>query len=483
MLRHIINYIPAKIVPGMVNFLALAIYARILTDAEYGRYSIVIASTSMVQTIFFAWIRMGLERYLQHYKTKGQLEIFLTNVRINFILVSIIVSVLWLTIVSMLPLSLELKESLFIGLPLAIIQSYYEQTLSTYRAELNSKRYSYLSIFRSLLIFPFSLFFIYILRFNEQGILLGIILGNLFPLLISVLVGQKYKLNLSCIDMGINRNLLYYGAPLTITFLLSFIISTSDRFIIQYILGVEAVGIYSIAYDLVTQVLTMIFMIINLAAYPIIIKEIESKPLSEVKERINQYGLISFGVMFPSVTGFIMLSPFIAELILGDTSNNEVKVSILKWIAFSTLIMGIKSYFVDFSYQLGKKTYLQIWSSLVAALSNIILNFLLIPKYKVMGAVYATVFSYILGLIISIVIGQKVFSLKIDIKEITKIIFASVILIFSLYITPFDSVNLLNFVINILIGILAYSVVVIYLNIGNIRGIFNRDIFNFIKNN
>lgn len=482
MIRHIINYVPAKIVPGVVNFLALAIYARILTDAEYGRYSIVIASTSMVQAIFFAWIRMGLERYLQHYKTKNQLEIFQTNVRVSFILVSFIVSILWITIVSMLPLSPELKESLFIGLPLAIIQSYYEQTLSTYRAELNSKRYSYLSIFRSLLILPFSLFFMYVLRFNEKGLLLGIILGNLFPLLISVLVGQKQKLSLSFIDMGINRNLLFYGAPLTVTFLLSFIISTSDRFIIQYILGGEAVGIYSIAYDLATQVLTMIFMIINLAAYPIIIKEMESKPLSEVKERINQYGLISFGVMLPSVTGFIMLSPFIAELILGDTSN-EVTVGILKWIAFATLIMGIKSYVVDFSYQLGKKTYLQIWSSLVAALTNIILNFLLIPKYKVMGAVYATFFSYILGLVISIVIGQQVFSLRIDIKEITKIIFASVILVFSLYINPFDSVNLLNFIINVLIGIVAYSVTVFCLNVGNIRKIFNRDISNFIKNN
>jgi len=54
LLRHSALYLLARGVPGIVNFLAVPIYTRVLSPDEYGRYALVIAGVGLVQRNIFS---------------------------------------------------------------------------------------------------------------------------------------------------------------------------------------------------------------------------------------------------------------------------------------------------------------------------------------------------------------------------------------------------------------------------------------------
>src|SRR5690554_2655979 len=64
LLRHSVLYLLARGVPGIVNFLAVAIYTRVLSPDEYGRYALVLSAVGLFNIIFFQWLGFSLLRFL-----------------------------------------------------------------------------------------------------------------------------------------------------------------------------------------------------------------------------------------------------------------------------------------------------------------------------------------------------------------------------------------------------------------------------------
>src|SRR5699024_6332918 len=96
MIKHILNYAPAKLIPGIINFLGLLIFARIFLKEEYGRYAYVMAIVSLVQSIFYPWIRLSLIRYYQKYHKKGNGNKYVHYILLLFFIVSLILITGWL---------------------------------------------------------------------------------------------------------------------------------------------------------------------------------------------------------------------------------------------------------------------------------------------------------------------------------------------------------------------------------------------------
>ena len=65
LLRHSALYLLGRLLPGVVSLLTLALYTRLLTAGEYGRYAPVIAAVGIVNAICFQWLNLSLGRFLQ----------------------------------------------------------------------------------------------------------------------------------------------------------------------------------------------------------------------------------------------------------------------------------------------------------------------------------------------------------------------------------------------------------------------------------
>jgi len=64
LLHYSFYYILARGGPGLLNFLAIVCYSRLLSPDDYGRYALVIAGIGLVNVIVFQWLKIVLSRYL-----------------------------------------------------------------------------------------------------------------------------------------------------------------------------------------------------------------------------------------------------------------------------------------------------------------------------------------------------------------------------------------------------------------------------------
>src|SRR4051794_10850449 len=67
-LSHAAIYLVARGLPGIIAFLAIPLFTRLLEPADYGRYALVIATASLINALVFQWLRLSLVRYLPAYK-------------------------------------------------------------------------------------------------------------------------------------------------------------------------------------------------------------------------------------------------------------------------------------------------------------------------------------------------------------------------------------------------------------------------------
>jgi O-antigen/teichoic acid export membrane protein len=469
------HYAPAKIIPGLVNFIGLMIYARIFTQEEYGRYAYVLATLGLIQSVLFPWIRMSCSRFYQKYRKEDKEQEFENFTLYIFLLVSVCLTIIWILFLTLFDIKEELRKLYMLGLVVIISQALYEQLMALARARLLSKLFAFNMIIRALVRFTTVLLLVFLFNLNEQALFIGIILAQVIPIIVYMKKYFKFNTRYLKINKFFLKEIFQYGFPLTFSFLLVFIVSSSDRILIEYFLGAGSVGLYSIPYEFSTFTLTNVFMVFSLAFFPILVKDLEHNGITQTKKRIKQYAEVLLSFTLPCAIFMFMLAPFIAELFLGTKYSSSEAILIIKLISIASFLAGLKAYYFDYSFQLGKNTYAQIIPVIFAAASNIIANLILIPSLGVIGAVVATVISYLLGIILSIIIGNKIFPMGVPGKQTLRVVIINWILLTLLYVLPFNEINWLNFIVIILIGGLSYIALMILFNVNNARGIiFNK---------
>jgi O-antigen/teichoic acid export membrane protein len=220
------------------------------------------------------------------------------------------------------------------------------------------------------------------------------------------------------------RQLLFYGLPLTATFALKFVVNSSDRFLLGYMLHTEATGLYSVSYDLASHSLGIFMMVVNLAAYPLAVAALEQKGRDAANLQLSQNVVLLLGISLPAAAGFALLAPNIAEVFLGKAFR-DAATDLIPWVTLGALLSGIKSYHFDLSFQLGRYTMGQVWVALAAAAVNVVLNLWWIPVFGFIGAAYATVAAYVVGIILSIFVGRRVFALPWPTGDTCKLVLAT----------------------------------------------------------
>ncbi|KEZ48776.1 oligosaccharide flippase family protein [Metabacillus indicus] len=464
MLRHTLNYFFAKGLPGVVNFLAIAIYTRLLTPDEYGEYALILASVSMMSSLVFHWLRMGLLRFNPKHEG-GTKAVFLSSIAASFL--------------SLLAFSLLIGTALFfavhdfrllgfiwfLGLAMLAVQSVYDLLLELLRSELNSKMYGIMTAVKVVSSLVMSIFLIWA-GFGSTAIIMGMIFGMVLPIvfLLPRYIGD-IRLNLA--DRTLIREIVIYSLPFAATLSMEYIFLSSDRFVIGYFLGAAKTGIYAVSYDLAKQILMMIMMIINLAAYPLVVKAFEQRGVHAAQVQMNKNTTFLLLVSIPAAAGMIMLSKPFTSIFLGSGFQQETAI-IFAFVTFSVLLQGFKIYYFDLAFQLGENTKLQIWPVLISAVVNIVLNILLVPQYGILGAAYSTIFSYGLAMLLSLFIGRNLFPLTFPAKEAFKIVLSAAVMCLSLQ-PLLNMEGTIYFAVQVAIGIVSYILMILACNVAQLR--------------
>jgi len=305
------------------------------------------------------------------------------------------------------------RNIVMLGLVAAFFQAliFIPQTM----IRLNQKPILYvaLSLGRILFLIAFAVLFLVVLKKGLLGLYQALLLVSIAAFIIYITATIKnFRFDFSFFEL---KHLLYLGLAFFPALLLTWIIESSDRYILNIFTDLSAVGIYSIGYK-IGQISMLLVKSFYLAWVPIIFSIVKLDNASRIFGKIATY-FVLFSALF-----IFSLSIFAKELIWLLTSNEYASAyKIISIISLAYLFYGLYVYFLT-GVLIKKKLYNLPIVLFIGAILNIGLNILLIPRFGISGAAIATLVSYMVIAFLTYFFSQKDYYIVYEIKKIAKII-------------------------------------------------------------
>ncbi len=460
LLRHTAGYFVARGGAGALALAAIAIYSRLLPPAEYGRYALMMAGVTLINGIVFQWLSVSLLRFFP--ANRGNSRPLLMTVVAGYAAAATLTGAAGLALAIVWP-DPTWRGLILLAVPLLWTLAWFDLALGLVRIQLRLVQYGLMAWLKAGTALGLGVLLVNV-GMGSSGPLLGIALGAL----LAGFVGRRDWHGIRPrVDPSLARQLLRYGLPLTAAFALDFVVSTSDRLLIAWKLGEGPAGVYSASYDLGLQSLGLLMMIVTLAAYPLVVRALETDGEEEARVQLRQNATLLLGVALPAGVGIAMLAPNIARVFLG-TGFREQGTLILPWIALAAMLAGVKAWHFDIAFHLGRNTLGQAWVSGVAAVANLVLNLWWIPSLGLLGAALATVVAYSVALVMSIGLGRRSFRVPFPTVDTGKIILAAALM--AVVLSPLAGLQGSKaLVLQVLVGGATYGLAVVGLDVGQSR--------------
>ncbi|WP_258359792.1 oligosaccharide flippase family protein [Moorella sulfitireducens (nom. illeg.)] len=413
LLKHSALYLLARGFPGLVNFLAIAVYTRFLAPEEYGRYALVVAGVGFFNVVFFQWLRLALLRFLPAHLENPSL--LLSTLLACFFVLATLTGGIGLLLACLWPDPVW-RGLILLAVPLLWVEGWFELNLELARSRLQPLRYGLMSCVKAtsaLVLGILSLLW----GFGVYGPLLGLLAGTLLALPLGI---AEWKNTFLYPLKPLVKELLRYGLPLTFTFAMAFIVSSSDRFMIAYFLGEDLAGVYSAAYDLSFTTINLISWIIGLTTTPLAIRAFEEGGMQKAENQILQNIRLLTVILVPASIGLAAIARDVSQILLGTQFHQGKAELIIAIISLSAALHAFRNHHFDLAFQLGLSTNMQFWIMVTAGITNLVLNLVFIPRLGTLGAAWATFVAYTVALILSVAMGKRILSIPFDFVILSK---------------------------------------------------------------
>ena len=194
-------------------------------------------------------------------------------------------------------------------------------------------------------------------------------------------------------DAKIAKGLLLDSWPLMFAYMSYLIYAKIDRIMIKEMLDEYSVGIYSAAYVIYEAPLFIALMVAK-SVYPILVQYYQKNKdrLFELYLELSSYmTLLSYLI----VLFIYIFHESLIQITFGNNFGEASKILVL--LSFGLIPMF--NAFLRSSYMtISESQKIILYTTLFSSIINIFLNFIMIKKYGIEGAVYATVLTQILSL-------------------------------------------------------------------------------------
>lgn len=455
---------------SLSSLIFIPIITKNFSVADYGIWAQVNTTIALVPNIANLGLPYTMVRFLSAENDKSKIkESFYSMLAVVFAS-SIIISLIFIAFQS------PIANSIFGGnlnvLYIVAIISFFAcmnlMLISFFRTFQQIKRYSLFLILQSYIGVIISSY-LALTGYNIETVILGLLVGYLAVFIIMGLMIGGY-LGLPITRFKNLKEELEFAIPTIPSNVSSWVVDSSDKYVIGIFLGSAAVGYYSPSYAL-GSILLMFLSPFALLLPTILPKYFEAGNLQQVNTFLKysmKYFLI---ITIPAAVGLSILSKSLLMII----STPEIAINgylVTPFVCLGAILMGIYG-ITNNILILEKKTKIlgKIWI-LVGAL-NLIFNIVAVPFIGIIGAALVTLICYLIAFLITAYNSKKYLKLPFEYNSLIKtIISATVMGVFVYIINP-------SGIIDVLITIL-FAVAIYFGILFLIKGI-EKEEFNFFK--
>ncbi|HCP08451.1 MAG TPA: hypothetical protein DIT25_01480 [Candidatus Moranbacteria bacterium] len=433
----------SEIIFNLSGFIIHSVLGRILGPGDYGRYSLIITLTTMVIILIGNGIPTAMAKYIS--------EIFETDPKMvaaikkkAIVLQSAVIGAITLIFFFSAPLIAKalndetltplFRLSTLIIPAFAGASFYFSYFTGLHRFNLQAT----LKTFRSFLRIGFVIALAYF--FGVKGSIIGYVLAPA-AIFFAAYAIDKFKVTpeLKANEKRINadigsdsstisfdwRVLINYAWKIVVLFLAYELLISIDLYMVKGILQNDALtGIYNSALT-VGRIPYYLFYALTIFLLPMISKASAQNKIEEAGRIITQAVRIMLLLLVPMIILLTVFSEQILRMLYGDRFlQGAFPMSILVFgVGFLTVF-----YVLSFALNGAGKTKISMSIAFVGLLTNIMINYLLIPKYALAGAAVATTTASFVSMLLIIFYLSKDFKISVSAANLLKVGFSGALM-------------------------------------------------------
>ncbi|NYT13375.1 MAG: flippase [Candidatus Methanofastidiosa archaeon] len=380
----------------VANYLFTLFTANILLLTEYGLLSAIMPFQSLILVLSSFGIAPSVSRFTSIYDSEDRKDKISSS--LFFVPIGII---LFIALFALLPVimsfySVDIRigidtplKIILLVIPLGVLFSVFTGIL------LGIKKVNYMaiSIFAlSLSYFLLSIPLSYIFRVSGASAALvgGYVVGIVVSFFLILKTGVKLKFKSE--NYKEFKKIFAFAIPVSIFSLSLVLLFNADIYILAHFFGPEVVGIYGMASP-TAGIIPSFAIALSAVLLPELskLKSVEKEGLRSILVSLKA----SFNITLPVALSLFAFSNPIIYFLFGVQQGGWV----LKLLAIGMLFYSI-FYIASTSLQAMGKQWTPMKITVLIAAINVALNYLLIPRYDINGAAFATMVSCIIGMIL-----------------------------------------------------------------------------------
>lgn len=397
--KAIIWFTFATVIQKAISFLVTPFYTRILTENEYGIYSVFQSWQQILSVIvILALDRCVTVGFMKFEKNRKE---FLASVQLLMTLLIIIFGIIIFIFSDYITSLMNLPIYIIYAMLIIILLNNSLANWSWFQ------RYNYkyvklaiVTIISTIIIQVCATLSIIFIPSNNKGIsmIIGMTIGTI--ILYGMIYFSVYHNAKKIINIDYWKFALKYSTAIIPHALSQIILNSSDRIMIDKFCSRADAAYYGVTYS-AAMVLNILMSSISSAVQPWYYEKIKIKDFDSIKKNSNLLLLIS---------AFLSICvSFIAPEILNIMAPESYGKALLIFpaIAASIFFNSMYLYFANFESYYEKPAYFSV-ATTIGAVTNIVLNYIFIPIWGFAVAGYTTLICYMLFAFMHYIFMRKI---------------------------------------------------------------------------
>ncbi|GAX62919.1 export of O-antigen and teichoic acid [Candidatus Scalindua japonica] len=434
LIKQTIAYGSGQMLIRSLGIILIPVYTRVLTVSDYG----IINTLASFSAILMYFYNFGLSGAVMRYDAElhsdeerriahGTAWVFLVLMALGItVLLAFISPFTWKFVFPSVPIF----PFAFLVIATVAIESTNVVPMALLRIRGKAITFSTIQFLQFLSVTSLIILFVVVLHLGAKGQFFALMLNSaIFAILYVVIALRQIKMNL---NFHYLKKYLSFGLPLIPSGLSMWFLSLSSILIIQWLISLEAVGLFGLGFKF-GLILDLFVVAILTAWQPFFYKKAETEEGIELFSLVGTYFL--FVVMGIGVALSLAAYPV---LHLVTTPDYFAAGSVVGFIIIGVVIRAMYYFNVQGIAFMKKTKYLPLIDGSAAAL-NIGLCLLLIPRYGIKGAAFSTMMAYFLQLSICFIVSKRLYPIPYQYGRLIKILIIFVLAYVGLSHVEFNS--------------------------------------------
>lgn len=370
-----------------ISFILAPLYSYYLSTSQYGTMDLITTTAGLIMPLLCLDIYETAFRFASDKKYDDK-TVFSSSFSLSFL-----TSLLAIIVVGALNIFINVPAVVSFSIFSAVVDANYQVLSQFARGQNRMKVFALSGVINSVMLLASDILFLVLLRYGLTGWMIAYIIGKVVACLYVMWAARAWEiLSVKAISKTYYLTSFKYSLPLIPNTMMWWVMNASDRYMIALFLGTATNGIYAVANKMPSFL--SVFENIFYQAW-----QTSSISTMEDTDRDIFYSDVFkkyFAILATSVLALLLiLKPLTIHLFAHGYES--------AWGCTSILVIAVMFHALGGNlgtlYGTFKSTKGALITSIVGALTNIVLNYLMIPHWGITAAATTTLIGYVVVLV------------------------------------------------------------------------------------